>query len=156
MEKKLLSNEQKSDSSAYDSSEESESSLNSFPRMVETPELAYAAHRPESAKRRKKPKKNPPKLPIWANFVICLGLLSLEVTVSLYVSNIGIVLAFLGSTVFPVGCYVFPTFALWKLHAQYPEDKDINMKLLTIVTSSTIIVSTLGILGLLVQFKIVT
>lgn len=156
IEKALLSNEQKSDSSAYDSSEESESSINSFPKMVETPELAYAAHRPESAMKRKKPKKIPPKLPMWANLVICLGFLSVEATVSLYLSNIGAVLAFLGSTTFPLGCYVFPTFALWKLHAQYPEDKDINMKLLIIVTSSTIVVSILGFLGLLVQFKIIT
>jgi amino acid permease len=138
--------------SSYDS-EESESSILSGPTMVETPELAFAAHRPLDAKKKTEATR---QLSIGANLIICLAFLSLEAFVSLYISNIGVVLAFLGSTNFPICCYIFPTLALWKLRAQCPNDKDINSKLLVIVTSSTVIVSMLGVVGLLVQFKIVT
>jgi len=94
-------------------------------------------------------------LPRWTNFIITISLLTIEVFISLYMSNIGTVLAFAGMLPFPLICYVFPALALWKLHAQYPENEDINFKLLFICTTSTVLVCVLGFIGLLVQFKVI-
>jgi len=121
------------------------------PTLVETPELAFAAHRPLCI--RQQSEKHPKKeLPFWANCLITFTLLFIEALVSMSIENIGVVLAFMGSTAFPVCCYVFPTFALWTVHKKYPDDKNIDTKLLVIVTTSAILVSVFGALGLLKLF----
>jgi len=134
--------------------QESESDFLSGSRMVETPELAFAGRRPDNVKT--KPSKPTQSLPCFANLIITYGFLIFEASVSLYVSNIGVVQGLIGSTNFPICCYVFPAFALWKLRAQNPDDKDIDNRLLFIVTSSAVIVSILAVLGLLEEFKVIT
>jgi len=156
IENPLLQNRRRvsgEDGSNWDS-EESETDLHTGSRMVETPELAFAKHRSDNVKTN--PCKPTQSLPCFANLIITFGFLISEATVSLYVSNIGAVLGFIGSTNFPVCCYVFPAFALWKLRAQNPDDKDIDNRLLLIVTSSAVIVCVLGVLGLLEEFKVIT
>jgi len=128
--------------------------------MVDTPDWAFAKRRSKVAEvatiRGRANNQKQQELPIWANVIITYGFLIVEATVSLYASNIGAVLGILGATNFPACCYIFPAIALWKVRAKNPDDEDINVKLLILVTSSAVIVSGLGILGLLVQCKILT
>lgn len=152
LHERLINNSQKSGVRSDDSNSESEYCSQIGPGLVETPEIAFAKHRPKLV-RINSERLNPPQhLPLWGNFLVTFLLLSIEAIISLYVNNIGVVMTLLGSTTFPVCCYVFPTFALWKVHKQNPLDKDIDNKLLIIVTGSTILVSISGVLGLLEQF----
>jgi len=160
VKKPLLGNTQRNSEEVSSNWEtaESESALGDL-TMVDTPDWAFAKRRSKVATVaaiRGRGSNQEQKLPIWANVIITYGFLILEATVSLYASNIGAVLGILGATNFPACCYVFPAIALWKLWAKNPDDKDIDMKLLILVTSSAVIVSGLGILGLLVQCKILT
>jgi len=154
LKKPLLFNHQKLSFSCEN--EEGKPNLISSPGMVVTPALACAAELPQPIKSPKNLAVFERKLPMWANLIITFGFLAIEVSVSLYMSNIGVVLAFIGMSCYPLGCYLFPTLALWKLHAQYPKDEDINCKLLFIVTTSTVIVCILGLIGLLVEFQVIS
>jgi len=124
-------------------------------KMLLTPgESAFGTRRTHSVKSAKNLAEFERMLPMWANFIITFILLTIEVSISLYMTSIGTVLAFSGMLPFPIVCYVFPTLALWKLHAHYPDDEDINFKLLLISTTSTLLVCVLGVIGLLVKFKV--
>jgi len=154
LKKPLLFNHQKTPFASE--REEDDPNQISSPGKVVTPALAFAADRTQPVKIPKKSAEFERRLPMWANFIITFGFLAIEVFVSLYISNIGVVLAFIGMSFYPLGCYLFPTLALWKLRAHYPEDNDINYKLLFIVTTSTVIVCILGLIGLLVEFKVIS
>jgi len=138
---------------SMDSESDSELGKQAHP-LVETPELAFVRPRPKFIRRQREAKHPQKRLPMWCNVIITFTLLFVEAFASLYISNIGVVLAFLGSTAFPACCYVFPTFALWKVHRQYPHDKEIDTKLLVIVTFSAVVVTGSGVLGLLKLFGI--
>jgi len=152
LQQRLINNPEKVGSRSDDSNSESEISAEVMPVLVETPELAFAKHRPKLV-RINSERRNPPKhLPLWANFLVTFTFLFIEALISLYVKNIGVVMTLLGSTTFPMCCYIFPTCALWKVHTQQPLDKDIDNKLLIIITGYTTLVSVVGVLGLLLQF----
>jgi len=152
LRERLINNPEKVGSRSDDSNSESEFSAQATPVLVETPELAFAKHRPKLQRINSERRKPPKHLPLWGNFLATFVLLSFEAIISLYVKNIGVVMTLLGSTTFPLCCYVFPTCALWKVRKLKPLDKDIDNKLLIIVTASTALVSAIGVLGLLEQF----
>jgi len=141
-------------SSFFCDGEEAELSLKSGLKMLSIPEPAIREQQSQSVKCPKKMDKLERRLPMWGNLIITFGLLTIEVSISLYMSNVGSVLAFIGMLPYPLVCYVFPTLALWKLHAYYPEDEDINCQLLFIVTTSTLLVCAFGLIGLLVHFEV--
>jgi len=151
----FLSNYDKKIFSSED--EEAEHNRKVGSKVLLSPDLAsesFGKHRTHSVQSPKNLAEFERMLPYWANFIITFSLLTIEVSISLYMTNIGTVLAFSGMLPFPIVCYVFPTLALWKLKANYPEDEDINFKLLFISTTATLLVCVLGLIGLLVKFKV--
>jgi len=153
LKKPLLFDQEKA---SFSSESEEGEPERSGSKMLVTPEKTLSGDQRQSVTGSEKSVQFERKLPMWANFIITFGFLAIEVYISLYISNMGAALAFMGMSAYPVGCYLFPTLALWKLHLQNPEDEDINYKLLFIVTNSTAVVCVLAFIGLLVEFKVLS
>merc|ERR550534_530777 len=113
--------------------------------LVVTPAIFFAYRRPRHIRERSRPPAA--QLQVYAHVVLTLGILALATLGALFVPNIGVVMAFIGSTILPAVCYVFPTLALWRLRQIVPKHF-IPTKLLAIVTFSGLLATVTSVLGI--------
>jgi len=115
--------------------------------LVETPEYTFAFRRPKFM--RDIIKSSSKQLPLCAHLSVTLGILIVVCFAALFFPNLGVVMAFVGSTVFPAIGYIFPMLSVWKL--RWIEPKQISNKLLVIISFIGLTVSMIALFGIVDQ-----
>jgi len=138
-------------------SEKESSVIGDFPHgnagqtLAETPNYSFAFRRPKYI--REVNKRSSKELPLFAHLLVTLCLLIVICIASLFFPNLGTVMGFLGSTIFPLVGYIFPMLSVWKLRVLEPTQ--ISNKLLVIVSISGLAVSVIAVFGLIEQLLII-
>jgi len=115
--------------------------------LVETPDCTFAFRRPQFMRDINKRSSN--QLPLCAHLGVTLGILIVVCIAALFFPNLGVVMAFVGSTVFPAIGYVFPMLSVWKL--RWIERKQISNKLLVIISFFGLTASLIALFGIVEQ-----